>query len=137
MADYYSFTKTSFFRCSDVDALKALISECFCGEDSIKLFDRETENGETLYAFGAYDSIEGVEDENGDYDYDLFLNRLQKLLPDGEAVILTEVGHMKLIEVYGRVDIITKTEIKSESLGDIGARTACSLLNNPNWKPID
>ena len=136
MANYYSFTRTNYFKTNNVEGLKDLISRCYCGEDKVELFEKAKEN-ETLYAFGAYDSIEGIEDENGDYDYDAFLARLQELLPDGEAIILTEVGHMKLADVYGRVDIITNTEVKSESLCDIGAKTARSILGNPDWVGID
>ena len=136
MANYYSFTRTNYFKTNDIEGLKNLISRCFCGEDKVDLFEKEKE-GEILYAFGAYDSIEGVEDDIGDYSYDLFLAELQRLLPDGEVVILTEVGHMKLAEVYGRVDVITNTEIKSESLCNIGAKIARSILGNPDWVGID
>lgn len=136
MANYYSFTKSNYFRCNNEEGLRDLIADCFCGEDTLSLFEKDSED-EKFFAFGTYDSIGGIKDENGDYNYDLFLARLQELLPDGEAVIITEVGHMKLADVYGRVDIITNKEIRFESLCNIGAKMARSLLDNPNWVGID
>lgn len=62
-------------------------------EDEIEDFT-ETKDGITYHGFGAYASVEYL--NNDEYDFDIFLEELQKILPKDEAFMYFEVGHEKL-----------------------------------------
>ena len=85
-------------------------------------------------AFGCEGSLYGIEDENGDYSYGLFIEGLQKYLVDDDAVIILEAGHEKLRYVSGSADIVTKQEIFSLDITSLATQKAREMLCNPDYK---
>lgn len=138
MANYYGCTRTNYFKVTDEDALVKLIEKCASDDPvGVSLWTNEAEDGTKLYGFGCYGDIEGIgdgEDEDfPDYDYDAFVNELQALLPEGEAVIITHVGHEKLRYLGGNVTVITKDRVEYRYLARVGLDTAREMLDNPEW----
>ncbi len=61
-------------------------------------------------------------------DFDVFLEEMQKILPDGEAMIYTEVGHENLRYVSGYATIVTNKEIRCLDLTSYALETAKEML---------
>ncbi len=134
MANYYAKTRTNYFKVTDEEKLKNIISHTCGGEDDIHLYE-ETENGKKIFMFWCESSIQGLakDGEYDDCDYDGFLEALQRILPEGEAIIITEVGSEKLCCLSGDVVVITRYGINSDNLGSRGIKLARELLNDKNW----
>lgn len=138
MANYISFTRSNYFRVTDPEAFKKIISCIITDEDSLELWER-TENGTTYYGFGAYSSICGLRHEAGDIDNDdefeieAVYEALTKVVAPDDAIIITEIGYEKLryLVAYAVVIICEKTELVELREASIDA--ACSLLGNPNF----
>ena len=79
------------------------------------------------------DGFEVDDDEDlgyDEYDFDEFLTRLQKILPDDEAFVYMEAGNEKLRYVVGFVVVVTSKEIKSMSLDTWAKEQAKQLLGS-------
>lgn len=125
MANYIGTSRTNYFRVTNEQKYNELINNLIC-EDNIHDFTEER-NGILYHGFGAYDSIEYMENEYDDYDFNKFLKELQKILPDNEAFIYFEAGHENLRYVSGFVLVCTNKEIKSMSL-DVWAKEQAKKL---------
>ena len=142
MANYNGFTRTNYFRVTDEERLRELVSACVCDEDGLELFERTDSDGGKWFGFGAYGSISGLQvpdddpDECSDYDFDLFVSKLQKILPDDDAIIITEVGYEKLRYLTGYSVIIAKTETRCVELREESIKAAQELLSNPNFDTV-
>lgn len=128
MANYMGVSRTNYFRVTDEDKYNELINGLIC-EDHIEDFTME-HNGVLYHGFGAYDSIEYIEEDSEDYNFDKFLEEIQKILPDDEAFMYFESGHEKLRYVSGFVVVCTKKEIKSMSLDSWAKEQAKQLLGD-------
>lgn len=135
MANYECVSRTNYFRVTDEAAYQKL----FEGLRASDLQDfTKTEDGIVYHGFGAYDTIEYViESENDDfdpeygdetYDFDVFLSKIQNILPDDEAFIYIESGHEKLRYITGYTIIVTKDKIVSQDLINITEQIAINLL---------
>lgn len=142
MADSISRVRTNYFKVKNEDDLLKLISECATsGSDgTVHCWTRAGKDGEKTYAFGCEGNLLGFpynDEEDGgdynDYDYNGFIAKLQKLLPNGEAIIITKVVFEKLNYVHGGVHVITNTESAFKELCSIGNETARTLLNDEEW----
>ena len=112
MADYYGKTRTNYFSVTDDEKFKQIISSCKA-PDEIEVFEEKQEDGSIKYGFLCDGSIYGLPDRDGDstedcddnedvdYNYDTFCEALQQILPDGEAIIITEVGYEKMRYLVG------------------------------------
>lgn len=139
MANYYSNTRTNYFRVTDETKYAELFSHLVGDEDCVSDFSKEV-NGITLHSFGCEGTIQAIPmDENPDGaedwddDFDGFLKELQKILPDNEAFIFTEVGHEKLRYLVGYSLIVTRNEIKSIDINDDAFELARKMLNNETF----
>lgn len=136
MANYYSCSRTNYFRVTDEEKYKSLFENLVGGEDEVHDFSKE-ENGVRYHAFGAYGSIDYVVSLNGgedyDYDFDLFLEELQKILPDDEAFIYMESGYEKLRYITGLSVIVTKDKIESLDIRNAALEKARKMLGNPKF----
>lgn len=136
MANYIASARTNYFRVTDEEKYKKLF-DGLCGEDDITGFTKE-ENGVIYHAFGSYCNIEYCEvfgaDDDYEYDFNTFLNKLQKILPDDEVFIYMEAGHEKLRYVSGYVIVMTNKECKSMSLNAWARQQAKQMLNNDNFE---
>lgn len=128
MANYMGVSRTNYFRVTDEQRYNELLGKLVC-EDNIHDFTEER-NGILYHGFGAYDSIEYIEDEYEDYNFDKFLEEIQKILPDDEAFMYFESGYEKLRYVSGFVIVCTNKEIKSTSLDSWAKEQAKQLLGS-------
>lgn len=139
MANYYSCTRTNYFRVTDEEKYSELFSHLVGNDDYIEDFTK-TKDGIILHGFGCQGVIQAIpmdEDpevaEEWDDDFDGFLKELQKILPDNEAFIFTEVGHEKLCYLVGYSLIVTRNEIKSIDINDDAVELACKMLNDETF----
>ena len=148
MADYSGYTRTNYFKVTNEDALFKLIDECGSKDPrGIEIWTFQDEDGSKLYAFASESDLLGlpiVNDDNNrseeddcvhelDFDYDDFIRELQKLLPDGEAVLITNIGKEKLCYLHGDMHVVTNKQTVRKSLHSIGIETARTLLDNAKW----
>lgn len=136
MANYYSNTRTNYFRVTDETKYAELFSHLVGDDDYIEDFTK-TEDGITLHGFGCQGVIQAIpmdEDpevaEEWEDDFDGFLKELQKILPDNEAFILTVVGHEKLCYLVGYSIIVTRNNIKSIDVNEGAIELARTMLND-------
>ena len=137
MANYYGKTRTNYFRVTDEEALHNLIeNRCAGREDNLHLYSETDENGITYFKFYCESTIEGLRSDEyeDEYSYDAFIDELQKLLPENEAVIITEIGNEKMRYLHGSVIVVTQKETKYRDLDSVGKALAKKLLGNLNWK---
>ena len=133
MANYLSTTRTNYFRVTDEERYQELF-EGLTPADDILDFSKEID-GVFYHGFGAYTDIdyrcntsEENDCDNYGYDFDKFLQELQKILPDDEAFIYFEAGNEKLKYVTGIAIVCTSKEIKSMSLESWAVNQAKELL---------
>ena len=128
MANYMGTARTNYFRVTDEEKWQELFNGLCC-QDAIHDFTEE-KDGVKYHGFGAYDSIEYIDEETEEYDFGVFVNELQKILPDNEAFIYMESGYEKLRYVTGFVLVVTNKETKSMSLDSWAISQARELLGS-------
>ena len=134
MANYMSVSRTNYFRVTDEEKYQVLFSN-LCSESDIEDFTEERD-GVLYHGFGTYGSVEYL-DEDENYNFDLFLNELQKILPDNEAFMYFESGYEKLRYVIGYAVVVTSKEIAYENIGDWAISKAKELLGSDFKTKID
>ena len=126
MANYYATARTNYFRVTDENKytklFTGLTSEC-----TVEDFSKEVD-GVLYHGFGSYDTIAYWDEEKEEFNFDLFLEQLQKILPDDEAFIYMEAGYEKLRYVNGFCIVVTNKEIKTMYLDEWAKMEAKSLL---------
>ena len=128
MANYEGTTRTNYFRVTDEERYKELVKNFACDTDDVHHYAKN-KDGKIFHMFGAYGRIDYVSDDNELCSLsDAFYPELQRILPEGEAFILQEVGHEKLRYVNGRADIVTKDTVKYVDLATAIMQKAKELL---------
>ena len=112
----------------DKDKVTAYFHEMVNDND----FANESDEEEDI-ASDEYDDDE-YEYDDVEYTYDGFIEELQKFLPEGEVVVITEAGHEKLICVNGAVTVVTKNDCKLVTLDDVAAYLAKQMTQNEDIK---
>ena len=135
MANTNTITRTNYFRVTDEEKYQKLFEQ-LSSEDTIHDFT-ETVNGTVLHGFGSYTFIfyypsDEYVDENG-YSLDGFLEQLQKILPEGDAVIIKEISWEKLRFVDGGYYVITSNEYRYVSMDDAALAAAREMLSDETW----
>jgi len=127
--------RTNYFRVTDVERLKAIVEKCEGSEgEKVSLFD-EIINSETLYGFGCTAPLQGYYDEEAEeYDFDSFLDDLQKVVAPGDAVIIMEIGYEKLCYVYGTAIIVTSETTESIDLTQLALQKAAEVVGNSDYQ---
>ena len=141
MSNFYGKTRTNYFCVTDENALRDIISRACGSEDTVHLHVEQTISGEKKFMFLCGSEILGFPetDESGevyedcDYSFDEFTAALQKILPENEAIIITEVGNEKMRYLLGCVTVVTRNEIKYENLRSLGINIARELLKDESW----
>ena len=128
MANYMATARTNYFRVTDEEKWQKLFEE-LSSEDNIEDFTKE-KNGVTYHGFGAYSSIDYLDPKTEEYDFNLFLEKLQKILPEDEAFVYFESGYEKLRYVTGCVVVCTKKTIESMSLLEWATKEVKYLLGS-------
>jgi len=137
MANYYATTRTNYFSVKGENAFRELM-QSVSAEDEVHVFEQPQPDGSKKYGFGCYGSIYGipVEPDRNDLDggMDRFLDALQNLVYEDDAIIITEAGNEKLRYVIGFCTVITSKEIQGVSIPDIALHLARKLLGNKNYQ---
>lgn len=138
MSQYSGYTRTSYFHVIDEAAFRALIAEVVTSEDAeIYIWKGKDDEGKDTFAFGCYSDIRGIRpaDSNPDIDnepdYERFIEKLQECLVDGDAVIITEVGHEKLNYLTAQAAIVGKHKRKYIDFHDVTVEMVHEV--EPNW----
>lgn len=138
MSQYYGYTRTSYFHVIDEAAFRSLIAEVVTSEDAeIYIWKGKDDEGKDTFAFGCHSKIRGIcqagsePDDDNDPDYDCFIEKLQECLVDGDAVIITEVGHEKLNYLVAQAAIVGKHKWKFIDFHDVTVGAAAEV--EPNW----
>ena len=138
MSQYYGYTRTSYFHVIDEAAFRAVISEVLTTDDEeVYIWKNQDEKGNDIFAFGCNSDIRGIcpggYDPDGDNDpeYEYFIERLQECLVEGDAVIITEVGHEKLNNLTAQAAIVGKHNWKFVDFHDVTVGMVHEV--EPNW----
>ena len=137
MATYKAITKTNHFHVTDAEKLKDIVSRMHCNS---KVTLVEDEQGQNIYTIWAYSDIQGVyPDENSPSDiagpdFGLLTAELQTILPEGEALILFELGTESLRYLTATATIVTRNEVKQIDLVNGAFNMARKILGNPMWE---
>jgi len=140
MANYCCATRTNYFHVKDPVAFKEFMNRVCADEDAVDVWEEKDENGDTVFGFGCYGSILGVEpdgvenNEDFDYDYEEFIQGLSECVADDDAVIVMESGNEKLRYLVGSALIVTSTDNDYYEIEAVAAKRASEMLNNPSWK---
>ena len=133
--NYHATFRTNYFRVTDEDKLRDIVSRLHC-DNSAKLF--EEKNG--VFGFGGDGSLSGLTppegNENDEPSIDQLVCELQEILPEDEAVIIMEAGHEGLRYVVGSVMVITRDNYDYAEIKDVGIKLAQEILKNPEWDTI-
>lgn len=133
MANYFSVSRTNYFRVKDNAAFLQMM-DSLSGEDVV-LWNETAADGTVYFAFGAYGNIDGLptsDEEN--YDFDLFIDTLKKHVAEDDAVILIESGYEKLRYVTGYATIITSDSVEYVSLCDLALKKAGEMLGSKKYE---
>ena len=131
MSDYRCVLRSNYFHVTDAEAFKKLMDSV--SPDDLHLWEKMDDQGEAVFGFGCEGAIYGIPNENDDCNFDLFLEKLQKYIADGDAVILVEAGHEKLNYVTGQATIITKKEMQTIGIEEFALSKARDMVHNPDF----
>lgn len=138
MANYCCSVRTNYFHVKDVEKFKEFVKRIdFCGV-VCELWEDTDEEGNPVFGFGGESAIAGLiqHDDECDSDsaeYDEFVDELQKLISENDAVIILETGAEKLRYVVGQATIITPTQYQVINLTDTAIDVAKELLKDEGW----
>lgn len=137
MANYYATIRTNYFSVKDEDAFRKLILSVRA-EDEVYIFEQSQSDGSKKFGFGCLGSIYGIsaepEEDDSEDDMDCFLDALQNLVCEDDAIIMTEVGNEKLRYVIGYSIVITSEEIQGIGIPDKALHLAQELLGNKDFQ---
>jgi hypothetical protein len=153
MADYVSKCRSNYFSVTDEAKFRGLMDKCVGAEEDVLVIDQKQKDGSKKFAFSCRSSIVGLlyktvggepvvvqEREEADEDQDneiatsLFYDSLQGIIPDSEAIMLTEIGREGMKYLMSRCTIITNKDIKGIDLQDEAIKLVRKLLGKPNYK---
>jgi len=150
MANSYSKCRTNYFSVTDEARFREIISNC-SGEEVCVLIQSEKDKSKFgFYCSCNFSGLMEAEDKemcescddktcydciNMDSDgaLDYLYEELQKILPAGEAVIITEIGSEAMRYLSADCIIITKDEIRGLVLSDLALSAAREMLGNPEF----
>lgn len=132
MANYDCVVRTNYFHVKDANAFEEFMNTVY-GTDEINIFKKND-----MYGFGCYGTIGGIlisdNEDDEEYSYDEFINKLQTHVIEDEAIIIMEAGNEKLRYVLGSVCVITSHKIKYMDTMDLAIDIARELLNNDSYE---
>ena len=133
MADWLIMTRTNYFRMTDEEKYQEIFKHLVTNGE-IKDFTKE-QDGVLYHGFGTYDGIDyqvDLEDEESEYDFERFIEELQKILPEDEAFIYQETGYEELRYGDGYALVVTSKEVRSEFISSWVKETVKELLGKDN-----
>ena len=129
MSCEYGFTRTNYFRVTDLDTMDFLMSGVIAEDLEVLLQD-------SSICIRCAGEIQGMDDElfeETGNDLKDFLRMLQHLLPDGEAIVLVYASAISSKEIGGYYYVATNNEIGHKDLFHCGVETAQALTTNENF----
>lgn len=141
MKDAIVQTRSNFFAVNDEEEFLFLLGTIVFDGEEPNLEFKEID-GVTKYRISGIGNQIGVvsddwpdgDDCEDEPDFDLFLSTLQRLLADGEAVILVDYVDDSYSYMVGNAIVITKEKIFAEDgIDDILVAYAREKLRDPNW----
>ena len=81
----------------------------------------------------AAENTDDFDEDDCDYSYDAFCEALQQILPDNDAVLITEVGSEKMRYLTGICAVVTRNEIRYIDISREAAKAAADMLKNPEF----
>ena len=126
MSCEYGFTRTNYFRVTDLDTMDFLMSGVIAEDLEVLLQD-------SSICIRCAGEIQGMDDElfeETGNDLKDFLRMLQHLLPDGEAIVLVYASAISSKEIGGYYYVATNNEIVHKDLFHCGVETAQALTKN-------
>lgn len=136
MANYNCTIRTNYFRVKDADKFKAFMSDVYSSEDEIEVFEETDKDGVARYGFGCCGQIRGVCPTNEDgifSEYAAFIEGLQELVAEDDAIIIFETGSDGLRYFTGTADVITTNGHKYLRIEDWATKVAAKMLHNPEF----
>lgn len=127
--------RTNYFLTTDPKRLKELLEKT----PNLKLWNNESNKEQ--FAFGGKneelhlaDNTVEEDDLTGIYDYLLgYAQEFQKILHPNDALIYIETEHTGLRSNNAYGIVITKTDVKEQSLNSILRETAREMMENPDY----
>ena len=135
MANYYGKVRTNYFKVNDEERFKEIMG-FLRGEDEVVYHEHDRVKGKFMfYCDGSLTGYVEDEDNEDSYDdaWDEMVRKLQTVLPEGEAIILTEIGSEKMRYFTAYSAIITANGTGWVDLGDLAVEEAGRLLGNPDY----
>jgi hypothetical protein len=135
MANYNSKCRTNYFAVTDFEKFKDIVNH-LSGEDEVVFYEHETDKGKYMFycECNLIGYIENPDDDDSDDDATgRMIEELQKILPDGEVIILTVSGNEKMRYIHCAATIISNAAVKYVSLSDVALATARDILGNPGF----
>lgn len=143
MANYGCATRTNYFRVTDEERYAKLFSCLQTYDDVMHDFTKE-EDGIIYHGFGSYSDFGFLDDEDPDCDpdypecnFDVFMKRLQEILPEDEAFIYMSSGNERLRYVTGLVIVCTTKEMRHMEINEAAISIAQELLGNRFTTQLD
>lgn len=127
MANYTSVGRTNYFKVTDEDRWEELF-ENISANDGKWDYSYKTPDGTILHCFAVEGGLDYRSPDVYDSELDYFIDELQKILPDDEAMIYTEAGHEKHRYVVGFNLVVTSKSIDWISLSELGLDVARNHL---------
>lgn len=136
MANYCCTLRTNCFHVKNEKEFSDLMDSVY-GEYEIDVWEDRDADNVPVFAFGSYGMIAGVmsdpDDSPNDFEYDEFIEGLQRCVADDDAIIMLESGNEKLRYVAGIASVITSKDYVVIDLNDEAKKIARKLLKNPDW----
>ena len=135
MANYYCKIRTNYFSVTDEAKFKEIMS-FLRGEDEVVYHEHDRKKGKFMfYCDGSLTGYIENKDDEDSYDnaWDEMVRKLQTILPEGEAIILTEIGNEKMRYFTAYSAIITTKDTGWVDLAHLAAEEAGKLLGNPDY----
>lgn len=139
MANYTCAVRTNYFHVKDEEAFRKFAEKLYCNEGDIEVWEDKDKAGKTVFGFGCCSSFCGIHSdsanaENPDAAYDCFVDEIQKLVAEDDAVIIFEIGREKLNYLNGLATVITTKEQKYLDISDFAVDQARKMLGNKEWE---
>ena len=139
MANYCCAIRTNYFHVKNELEFRSLMEQTYGSEDTIEVWERRDNGGNTMFGFGCYGGIAGLRgmDEDDDLEdtaFDRFLEKLQQCVAEDDAVIILEAGNEKMRYIVGTALILTSKACECLDIVELAEKRTAELLAIPSWK---
>ena len=140
MANYCCTIRTNYFHVKDEAEFRSLMEQTYGSEDTIEVWEKRDDGGNTMFGFGCYGGIAGIrntdeeDDDLEDTAFDRFLEKLQQCVAEDDAVVIMEAGNEKMRYIVGTALILTNKACECLDIAELAEKRAAELLAIPSWK---